>query len=167
MLAQDGELLWDRPFVQLWHQMFSPDGDRIAAVVAPRYGRWTVAIDGLPWEQHFKDMVTDAVFSPNGKRVGALAKEGQNWYVVTDGIPWSNSFDMAWQPVFSPDGEHVAAKIEKNGKFAVALNDHLSPHICDVAWDPIFSPEGDKILLRSIEDNTYYRRVVPVGEFAR
>ena len=37
----------------------------------------------------------------------------------------------------------------------------------DAAWDPIFSPEGDKILLRSIEDNTYYRRVVPVGEFAR
>jgi hypothetical protein len=61
----------------------------------------------------------------------------------------------------------VAAKIEKNGKFAVALDDHLGPHISDAAWDPIFSPEGDKILLRSIEDNTYYRRVVPVGEFAR
>jgi hypothetical protein len=37
----------------------------------------------------------------------------------------------------------------------------------DAIWDPVFSPEGDKILLRFIEDNTYYRQVVPVGEFAR
>ena len=61
LLAQDGEFLWERPFVQLWHQMFSPEGDRIAAVVSPKYGRWTVAVDGLPWKQSFKDMVTDAV----------------------------------------------------------------------------------------------------------
>ena len=112
MLAQDGEIIWDRPFVQLWHNLFRPDGNRIAAVVAPGYGRWTVAIDGLAWKQSFKDMVTDAVFSPDGKRVGALAKEDRGWYVVLDGVPWSNTFDMAWQPVFSPDGEHVAAKIE-------------------------------------------------------
>ena len=111
-------------------------------------------------------MVTDVKFSPDGKRVGALAKEGSNWYVVTDGTPWSGSFDMAWQPVFSPDGDHVAAKVQKNGKYAVALNGQLGSPRYDAAWDPVFSPDGDKILLRYIQDNTYYRRIVPVGEFA-
>jgi hypothetical protein len=35
---------------------------------------------------------------------------------------------------------------------------------CEAAWDPIFSPEGDKILLRTVEDGMYYRRVLPVAE---
>ena len=39
--------------VQIWHQMFSPDGSRLAAIVAPKYGRWTVAVDGEPWPATF------------------------------------------------------------------------------------------------------------------
>jgi hypothetical protein len=35
---------------------------------------------------------------------------------------------------------------------------------CEAAWDPIFSPDSSKILLRTIEDGTYYRRIIPVSD---
>lgn len=165
VLAQDGEFIWDRRFVQLWQQQLSPDGEKLAAVVAPAYGRWTMAVNGVPWEITFSDMVTDAVFSPDGAKVAALAKEGEIWKVVVDGSVWSNTFDMAWQPVFSPDGVNVAARVEKNGKYTVVLNDHLWSRECEAVWDPVFSFDGDKLLMRSIEDSTYYRRIIPVSAF--
>jgi WD40 repeat protein len=112
-LAEDDNIIWDRRFVQLWQQMFSPDGSRLAAIVAPSYGRWTVAVDGVPWAATFTKLVTDATFSPDGQRIAALAKEGETFRVVVDGSPWSDAWDMAWKPVFSPDGKDVAAKVEK------------------------------------------------------
>jgi hypothetical protein len=54
--------------------------------------------------------------------------------------------------------------VEKNGKFTIAVNDRLWSHDCEAAWDPVFSPEGDKILLRTVEDGTYYRRILPVTD---
>jgi len=74
-LAQDGKTLWDKSFVQCWHQVFNRDASKLAAIVAPKYGRWTIAVDGQPWRTTFGDMVTDVVFSPDGTRVAALGKE--------------------------------------------------------------------------------------------
>ncbi|MGD9219489.1 MAG: WD40 repeat domain-containing protein, partial [Desulfobacterales bacterium] len=163
-LAQDGQIIWDQKFVQLWHQMASPDGNALAAIVAPKFGRWTVAVDGRPWSVTFKDMVTDAVFSPDGKRVAAAAKNDGHWHIVVDGVVWQNAFDRVWQPVFSPTGEMIAAKIERNGKYSVAVNDRIWDQAVDVIWDPIFSPESDKMMLRTLKDGIYTRKILSVEE---
>ena len=99
---KNGNILWDQRFVQAWHQMFSPDGSRLAAIVAPKYGRWTVAVDGVAWPVTFTKLVTDVVFSPDSRRIAALAKDDETFRVVVDGSPWSDRWDMVWKPVFSP-----------------------------------------------------------------
>jgi hypothetical protein len=166
-LAEDGGALWDRKFVQVWHQKFSPDGQKLAAIVAPAFGKWTVAVDQVPWSAVFTEMVTDLVFSPDGSRVAALGKNGSSWHVAVDGAVWRSASEMAWQPVFSPDGKDVAARVEKNGKYTVVVNDRLWERECDFVWDPAFSPDGTQLLFRSLEADQYFRRVVPVTEVSR
>ena len=52
--------------------VFSPDGQRVAAVVKED-NRWTVAVDGVPVKDDF-EMVWDPVFSPCGQHVLAKAE---------------------------------------------------------------------------------------------
>jgi hypothetical protein len=163
-LAQDGQVIWEKRFVQLWHTTFAPDGKRLAAIVAPRFGRWTVAVDGIPWSATVDEMATDAVFSPDGTRIAVTVKDRGRWSLAADGRIWQNTFDMAWQPVFSPDGRHLAARIQRNGKYSVAVDDRPWAQDCEMAWDPVFSPEGDQLLLRTIEGGIYFRRVMPVAD---
>ena len=159
-------MLWDRRFPQLWHQLFSPDGGKLAAIVAVKYGKWTVAVDETPWPVVFNELVTDLVFNPDGSRIAAVAKQDGIFRIVADGSVWKDAYDMAWQPVFSPDGNRLAAKVQKNGKYTVAMDDRLWSHRCDAVWDPVFSPDSQKILLKSLEDGSYYRRVIPVTDLA-
>jgi Tol biopolymer transport system component len=150
-LAEDGQLIWDRRFVQLWHHLYAPDGSKIAAVVAPEFGRWTVAVDGAPWGRTFGDYVTDATFSPDGGRIACIGVEQGKATVAVDGAPWPVSFDRAWPPVFSPDGRHVAVKTETAGKYHLHVDGrrHAQTYL-DMA-DPVFSPDGEKILVRAVK----------------
>ncbi|MCL5878446.1 MAG: WD40 repeat domain-containing protein, partial [Deltaproteobacteria bacterium] len=150
-LAVDGKPIWES-FVQVWPPKFSPDGQKIAAVVASEFGRWTIAVDGNAWKQTFSDTVLDPVFSPDGKRVAAIAKESKDpmnmgsslhsiegndrWTIVVDGMPWNQDFDMIWDPVFSPDGSSVAAKAEINGKYCIAVNGKAGKKMFDAIWSP-------------------------------
>ncbi len=162
-MAMNGQIIWPRRFVQLWQQRFNSDGSTLAAIVAPEYGRWTVAVDGTPWGATFGQMVTDLTFSPDGDHVGALGKDGDQWRIVVDGRVWRIGCDMAWRPVFAPDGHTVAAKIQKGGRYTIAVNDRLWQQSCDMIWDPCFSADGKQVLIRSIEAGTYMRRIVPVS----
>jgi hypothetical protein len=167
-LAQDGKSFWDRSFAQLWHHMYSPDGKKIAAIVASKYGRWTIAVNGVPWSLTFGDLVTDAVFSPNGKRVACIGKEAGKWVIAVDGKTWHEKYDMVWQPVFSPDSEKVAAKAEKNGQYTIVVNDKPFKESYKALWEPVFSPDSAKILIKGIckdsDGEKYFRQVVPVTE---
>jgi hypothetical protein len=140
--------------------MVSPDGTKLAAIVAPKFGKWTIAVDGNPWSAMFGDMLTDAVFSPDGNRIAAVGKHDARYMIVVDDKVWKNTFDMAWQPVFSPSGSEVAVKIERNGKYSIAVNDRLWDQECDAIWDPVFSPDGHKILLKTLQGGLYTRRVI-------
>jgi hypothetical protein len=178
-LVMDGQPIWNN-FVQVWSHKFSPDGERIAAVVAPEFGKWTVAVDGTPWTKTFSDAVISPVFSPDSKRVAALVKESHEpfhmgsgihnvpgndrWTIAVDGTPWIEDFDMIWDPVFSPGGDTVIAKAEKNGKYCVAVNGKSGKQWFDSLWSPVFSPDGEKLLIRCIDGGKYYRRLVPLGE---
>ena len=164
MLAENGEIIWNSQFDQLWQQKTCPNGNHIAAVVSPRFGRWTVAKNEKPWKMTFSDIVTNVVFSSDGNRLAAIVKNKGKWTIVVDGIPWKNMFDMVWEPVFSSDNQFIAAKIEKNKKFSIAVNDCILPFDCESAWNPVFSPEGDKLLIRTIENGNYYRRILPLAE---
>lgn len=167
-LFRDGSPLWDNRYVQLWHHIYSPAGDRIAAIVAPRYGRWTVAVDDVPWDLTFGDMVTDAVFSPDGSHVACIGVENERRHIVVDGKKWSGDYDMAWPPVFSPDSRHVAAKLETQGRYRIAVNGVEHPTAYTQAWDPVFSPDGTQLMIRGIEGDgetaRYTRTVINVAD---
>ncbi len=163
-LAENGKVSWKSRFVQLWHQKASPDDKRIAAVVAPSFGRWTIAIDDVAWKTTVSDAVLAPIFSADGSRVAAVARDQGKWSYLVDDQLWSESFDMAWNPVFSPDGKLVVAKVEQGGKYGLVANGKIAKHRFDGLWDPTFSPDGSKLLLRTLEDGKYHRRVIPVGE---
>jgi hypothetical protein len=178
-LAMNGKPIWDN-FVQVWRHKYSPDGQRIAAVVAPEYGKWTVAVDSSPWTKTYNDAVISPVFSPDSKRVAAIVKESKfpfhmesalhniegndRWTIAVDGTPWAEDFDMIWDPVFSPGSDKVAAKAERNGKYFVVVDGRVGRRVFEALWNPIFSPDGEKLLIRCIEGGKYYRRIVPLGK---
>jgi len=166
-LARDGEPFWTGPYTQLWHPQSSHDGRRVAAIVAPRFGRWTVAVDDVPWKQTFGDCVTDLSLSADGEHIACVGIEKERHAIVVDGRPWPGSFDRAWKPVFSADGGHVAAKVERDGRKAILLDGHALPGDFHDAWSPVFSPDGHFLLVRGIEgagrDACYRRKVIPIN----
>ncbi|ACV68318.1 electron transfer complex subunit TmcD [Desulfohalobium retbaense] len=165
-LAQDGQFIWQPRYAQLWKLQFSPDGQRVAAVCAPRYGHWTVTVDDTPWHTELNQFITDLRWSPDSQRIGVIGKEGNRWKILVDDTEWPGDYDMTWAPVFSPDSQNVAAKVEQNGKYTVLLNGKAYKEEFDGLWDPVFSPDGTHLLLRAMRGTNYHRIVVPISEFA-
>lgn len=165
-MAQNGEIMWDARYANLWKQQFSADGSKLWAVVSPTFGRWTVLVDDRPWSTTVGGSVTDLAVSPDGSRAAAIAKEGDRFAYLVDDAIWPGWYTMAFAPVFSPDGKNVAAKVDRaTNRYTYVLNGRAYKQDFDMVWDPVFSPEGDKVLLRVIEDGKYCRIVVPVNEF--
>jgi Tol biopolymer transport system component len=172
-LAGDAELLWQPRYNQLWHQQISPDGQIIAAIVAPDYGNFTVAVNDKPWSKTYS-LVNDLTLSPDGSRAAAVGSENvshnryggdmgetiNRWQIIADGVPWQGWYDMVYPPVFSQDGKHLAAKVENKGKFTVILDDKAYPQEFSMLWDPIFSPESDKLLIRALDEQGRFLRIV-------
>ncbi len=163
-LAQNGKILWPSKYVQLWHACVSPQDERIAAVVATAYGRWTVAVDDVPWKTTFSDMVAAPVFSPDGHKVAAAVKHDGRWSIAVDGVPWMPTFDMVWEPVFSPGGESIATIVKENGKQSLVVNGRVHSRSFDRLWAPAFSPTGKQILLRGVDGTRVIREVIATTE---
>ena len=161
-LAENGEPVWERRFVQLWNQRFSPDGSRVAAVVSPSFTRWTVAVDDEPWDLTVSDVVLPPVFSPDSTKLACAVRDQGRWTVAVDGRKWSDGFDMVWDPVFHADGS-VLAKVERDGKYAIAKDGAIWSPWFDGLREPVLSPDGSLVLVRCIENDIYNRRVVPYG----
>jgi hypothetical protein len=163
-LAADGAPIWPQRFVQAWHQQVSPDGRRLAAIVSPRYGYWTLALDGESWRTTVNEMIMDLRFSPDSRRVAATAKHDGRWTLMVDDGLWRQGFDQVRAPVFSPDGRLVAMVGETEGRFALVVNDHRMPQSYQALWQPVFSPDGTRMLVRGIEKGTYRRQVLAVDQ---
>ena len=167
-LFRDGKPAWDGRYNQMWHQRVAPGGHRVAAVVSPEFGKWTIAVDDKPWDRKFPEMVLAPLFSPDGKRVAALVKENDLWAIAVDGLVTGDFYDMVWAPTFSPCGRHVLAKARTNdGLFVLVDGKQAGNHAgkpYERLWDPAFSPDGKSVLLRYIEDGNYCRQVLPVEE---
>ena len=93
-LLMNDKPVWNKSFLQVWHQTFSPDTNRIAAVACPQFGRWTLVVDGDLWRPTFGHVVLEPVFSPDGKRVAAVVKDEETWSMAVDGKPWSLQCEM-------------------------------------------------------------------------
>jgi len=167
-LASDGREVWDRKFVQLFHHQYAPKGGRIAAIVAPKFGIWTVAVDGKLWNPTFNELVTDLTFSADGSRIACITKTDGKWGLMVDGNDWVCKYDMVFQPVFSPDSRHAGAKVERNGRYTYLIDGKLMKETYKAMENPIFSPDGEKVLVRAIEGEgdqaVCIRQVVALNE---
>lgn len=163
-MAEAGKQIWKGSYVQLWLPRLSPDGKRVAAVVASSFGRWTIAVDDAPWADTVSDAAFAPVFSRDGRRVAAIGKDANEYALLLDGRLLPERYDMMWDPVFSSNGEFVAAKVEKGGKYGVAINGKLGKQQFDAMWDPVFSPDDSALLIRAMEGGKYYRHVIPVKQ---
>ena len=163
-LATNGRIVWDKGFVNLMYQTYSPDGNSIAAGVAPNFANWTIAVNGQPWSKTFNECILKPAFSPDGRKVAAIAKDSGSWFLVLDGKVLGKGYDNIWPPVFSPNNDMVICKVEKNGKFGVAVNDEIKHNGYESLWNPVISPDGTKVLISGVKDGKFYREVVLLSE---
>ena len=175
-LAKDGELVWPARYCQLWGLRTDPQGKRIAAIVSPQFGRFTVHLEEKIWKTTYP-VLTDLRLGPEGKRAAAVGASRidpeqpdslfapPSWQLIVDDQPASDWFDQVFPPVFSPDGERVAARIKHNKRFGYLLDGKVYPREFDRAWDPVFSPDGGSILLRVREGDSLKRIVASTREF--
>ncbi len=159
-MAKNGEIFWERSYAQLWNQRLSPDGRRLAAVVAPEFGRWTLAIDDQPWKSRWSDLVETPVFSPDGARLATVVKSDNRWSIAVDDQTWNETFDMIYEPLFSPSGHRVATRADRDGRFCAVVDGRIVADGFDKLWDPTFSPDGDSLLLRYVHNGQYVREVI-------
>jgi len=157
-LARNGSMLWKPSFAECWTPVARAGA--VWAVVAPRYGAFTVACNGVPWRCLFP-VVTDLVVSPDGKRAAALASHDNSLFrILADGKPWEGEYDMAWPPFFSPDGCHIAAHVRKGGKEAIVLDGKVAAEGLDQTWNPVFSPDGKALMFCAVRGDTFLRHVI-------
>ena len=162
-LAQDDQIIWEPKFFQCWHQAISQDGKNIAAIVAPKFGAFTVAVNGKPWSISMP-VVTDLVVARQGEVVAALGNtDNSGWRIMVDGKFWDGTWDMAWTPVISPMGGHVAVKVEKAGRQTLVVDGRVYPREFTKVWEPTFSPDGTKMLIRALDKDAFLRIVAEVG----
>jgi hypothetical protein len=164
-VAQDGEILWAPKYAQCLYLQYPAKGEKLWAVVATGYGKFTACCDNVAWSSTFPT-VTDLVVSPDGNRAGIIGSESnRNFRIVVDNKAWAGSYDMAWPVAFSADSKNCAAMVEKGGKFHVLINGKPFEKSFDRAWSPVFSEDGSKVLIRAIENNSYVRIVADVAKY--
>lgn len=161
-MAIDAAMHWAPKYYQCWAQQWSPDGKKLWAVVAPQYGKFTVACNDKPWSAVFP-VVTEFTLSPDGSRAAALTcNRNTDYHIVVDDKTWQGPWDMAWKPVFSPSGEHVAALVQSGDSFTYLMDNKPVGESFTRAWPPSFSPDSSSVLLRGIQDNSLVRVVLPL-----
>lgn len=164
-LAQDGDMLWDAKYFQLWQQQISPCGKNIFAICAPRFGEFTVIKNKAPWAATFP-VVTDLRVSPDGQRACAIGRDADKHYrMMVDGSVWAGGYDMLFWPAFSPDSAHVAVRADKGGSQAIIVDGKAFGEDFDVAFDPTFSPDSKSVLVKGMKNGKYVRTVAALSEF--
>lgn len=159
-MAVDAAIHWTPRYYQCWEQQWSRDGKHLWAVVAPEFGKFTVACNDRAWNSTFP-VVSDLCLSPDGGRAAALACHiNKDYRVIVDDSVWQGVWDMAWKPVFSPDGAHVAALVQSGESFTYLVDNKPVGESFSRAWPPFFSPYSGSVLLRGIQNNKLVRMVL-------
>ncbi len=159
-LFKDDALFWKTGYEQLWHLCLCPDKEKIAAIVAPVYGKWSVAENDSVWPLSIDTMIREIRYSADGSSLVAVVKDNGYWTLARDGKKWHLPCDKVFNPVLSADGSVAAAVVEQKGHFFTAVNGELLTGPYDIMSDPVISPDGTKILVKGIEKGVYKRRVI-------
>jgi hypothetical protein len=93
-------------------------GADIVAVNVKRGDRWTVAVDGHPWDTWFDSLYQYSVIN-NGVAIG-VERQGK-WTIAVNGKPWSQWFDAVENYSIFADGS-VIAEVESNGRSIIVRN---------------------------------------------
>jgi len=159
-LGRDGKPDWSGRFTQVWRQVAAADG-RVAAVVAPEFGNWTVAVDGKPWSSSWDEWAGTPVFADgDDKRVASAVKSGGRWSVAVDGRPWDLTGERLLGPLILPNGGPVLARIERDGCWQLAMDGRPVGGSWNKLWPITVGPEGDRLLIRGLDRNGDYRRQI-------
>ncbi len=159
-LFKDNQLFWTSVYENIWRLIQSQD--KLAAVVAPAFGQWTVAEDDQIWPVTWDTMVRDIYYSRDGSSLVAVFKDKGSWGLAKNAKSWTLACDNIFTPVMSHDGSVVAVGFEKSGRYFVSVNDKVITGPYSAMADPVISPDGEKILIKGIEDGVYKRRIIEI-----
>lgn len=166
-VAEDGATSWNHRFVQLWRVQVTADGKHLAAVVAPSFGQWTIAVDDAVWACSFDSAVLDPRFAEDGKHVAAAVRHAGKWTIAVDGAAWGAGFDRVGEPVFVPGSASVLARVEQNGAHRLARDGRTVGASYQWLWDPVVSPDGRRVLVRGMQDQRYVREVADLSQLEK
>jgi Tol biopolymer transport system component len=153
-LVVDGEPLADW-LVAPAPPVFSPDGRRLAFIAHNREGQpderprdyhQFVVVDGQP--QPTYDSIAQPpdglMFSPDGRRVAYLGRNGDMYRVVLDGVEQTPYPDCA-APTFSRDGSRFAFIARPGRKRMRLVEDDVAGPEFRAVGPPVFSPDSRRL----------------------
>jgi hypothetical protein len=161
-LYQDDRQLWPSGYDNIWHLELNPATGALCAIVAPQFGKWTIAQDDAPWSLEWDGMVRQIVHSKDGSALVAVFKDKGMWGVAKNDKAFQLSCDKIFSPCVSDDGSLVAVSYEKQGKYYVNVNDQVVAGPYEYMADPVIGPAKDKVLVKGIENGIYKRSVITV-----
>ena len=163
-LFRDDAPFWKTGYAQLWKLTGSPDQDKVAAVVSPDFGTWTVCEDEKTWNITIGGMISELSYSGDGQTLMAVCSHGNHWDLAVNGQLWNLKAEKLWSPVASVDGRIIAARMAVNDKYHMVVNGKIYPDAYDMAFDPAISPDGDKIMFKTITNGIYSRQILNVDD---
>ncbi|MFD7258335.1 helix-turn-helix domain-containing protein [Streptomyces sp. NPDC059874] len=147
-----GAVLAPRPFTEIWHAAYSPDGKLLATAEADRAVRlWDVAGRRVlaTFEGH-GETVFSVAFSPDGRTLASAGSDGtiRLWDVAARGLSatLAGHVGTVFSVAFSPDGRTLASAGSDGTIRLWDTAGHrrsavLTGHT-DFANDVVFSPDG-------------------------
>jgi len=162
LVYQDDRQLWPTGYDNIWHLSLNPVTGALCAIVAPQFGKWTIAQNDTPWSLEWDGMVRQMVHSKDGTALVAVFKDKGMWGLAKNDKAFQLSCDKIFSPSVSDDGSLVAVSYEKQGKYYVNVNDQVVAGPYEFMADPVIGPANDKVLVKGIENGIYKRSVITV-----
>lgn len=114
-LAVDGKT-WKPTFGQMvLEPHFSPDGERIAALVRHK-DRWGLVVDEVCWDLVW-ERIGDPVFSPKGSKIAAKAEKDGGYYLLVENKVLDGPYTYLWDPVFLEEDTLLIRGIKEKSYF--------------------------------------------------
>lgn len=135
---------WDKSFISVYGLCFSTDSKKVAATVRLSQQEFTVAIDGILWNETFLNAWEPIFINENDVSVPVKTENG--WTLAINGKAVWRSFNQLWHQRVSPDGRIAAVVSTEFGKWTVAIDGKpWKKTFSQNVLPPFFSPDGKKI----------------------
>lgn len=142
--VRDGKVIAGSESNEFPFLIFSPDGQRFAAISGPKGGRQRVAIDGIPGRTY--DRIDSLWFTPDSKHVVYVGVAASKRFVVIDSTESATGFALndPLVPSFTKEGR-VGWMASTGQTNAVVVDGKVTPLNPRVGtFDFSFSPDGKR-----------------------